>query len=636
MKKALLSIVAIALIQIACYGQSSELNQLQSSLPHITDSLRYTDALNRIAMLLYEKNIDSTFFYTARARGTANRINYSKGKADALNNLGVFFDLKGNLQLALRYYNDAYNLYTELKDTSNRVQTLMNMAMVYQESGKDKRALAQYENAFSLGKELKKDSIMSLAIYNYLLQYPSLISRDSVTNYIDKAKEIATKYRDERTLIALDQLVANDLLSHQHYKEGTTLLKKTIDSALSKKLYYVTMDMLVGMGDQLAKTDPAAAIASYKQGLAIAQRNGYLISSITMSRRLLELYNQLGDMQNANVFSLQLLKFIDEHEKLNNKSGVDYLDYAIKEQQLNALTTRSNYQTALIILFFVICVLTTAVILSIRQNLYNSKLLNKRITTQNVQMKLAFGALEQSQADNSRMMQIVAHDLRSPLASMHSLADLLLGESSYDSDDSHMLEMIKTSAGHSLELVGDLLQVNHGNGDIEKDPVEIDEMLRYCVSLSMHKAKLKRQNIKLQTKPLIISASREKLWRVISNLIGNAIKFSPEVTEIEVNMELFADRVIISVKDQGIGIPPDLQDQIFEMFTKAKRQGTAGEQAFGLGLAISRQIVDAHDGKIWFVSNRDRGTTFYVELPLSQGNSNRPSKSNLLQKNLEC
>lgn len=84
--------------------------QLQSSLAHITDSLRYTDALNRMAILLYEKNIDSTFLYTARARGIANRINYSKGKADVLNNPGVFFDLKGNLQLALRYYNDACNL----------------------------------------------------------------------------------------------------------------------------------------------------------------------------------------------------------------------------------------------------------------------------------------------------------------------------------------------------------------------------------------------------------------------------------------------------------------------------------------------------------------------------------------------
>ncbi|MBB6499877.1 tetratricopeptide repeat-containing sensor histidine kinase [Pedobacter cryoconitis] len=619
MRKVLLSILAMALIQIVCYGQSSELNQLQSSLPHITDSLRYTDALNRMAMLLYEKNLDSTFFYTVRARGIANRINYSKGKADALNNLGVFFDLKGNLQLALRYYNEAYHLYTELKDTSNRVQTLMNMAMVYQESGKDKRALAQYQHAFSLGEKLKKDSIMSLAIYNYLLQYPSLIRHDSVTIYIDKARKIATKYRDERTLLALDQLVANDLLSNQHYNEGITLLKKTIDSALSKKLYYVTMDMLAGLADQLAKTDPAAAIASYKQGLEIAGRNGYLISSITMSRRLFELYTQLGDMKNANMYSLQLVKFSDEHEQLNNKSGVDYLDYAIKEQQLSALTTKSNYQTALIILFVVICVLTTAVILSIRQNLNKSKLLNKRMTMQNAQLKLAFGALEQSHADNTRMMQIVAHDLRNPLGSVHSLADLLLSNSSYGNDDRQMLEMIKTSVGHSLELVSDLLQVNHGTGDIKNDPIQIDEMLRYCVSLSMNKAELKKQNIKLQTKPLIIAASREKLWRVISNLIGNAIKFSPEATEIEVNMELSAESVIISIKDEGIGIPADLQDQIFEMFTKAKRQGTAGEQAFGLGLAISRQIVEAHDGKIWFVSNQGKGTTFYVELPLTQG-----------------
>jgi signal transduction histidine kinase len=75
------------------------------------------------------------------------------------------------------------------------------------------------------------------------------------------------------------------------------------------------------------------------------------------------------------------------------------------------------------------------------------------------------------------------------------------------------------------------------------------------------------------------------------------------------------DRVRITVEDHGIGIPEDMHDKIFDMFTKAKWAGTAGEQAFGLGLAISKQIVEAHNGSIWFDSKPGKGTTFFVELP---------------------
>src|ERR1700744_4076992 len=129
MKKVLLFLLILS-VKFLCYAQSPELEKIKTELPQIKDSLRYTDALNRMAMLLYEKNIDSTFYYTRQARALAERLDYNKGKTDALNNLGVFFDIKGNLQLALRYYNEAYAGYSRIKDSVNRVQTLMNIAMV--------------------------------------------------------------------------------------------------------------------------------------------------------------------------------------------------------------------------------------------------------------------------------------------------------------------------------------------------------------------------------------------------------------------------------------------------------------------------------------------------------------------------
>jgi signal transduction histidine kinase len=77
------------------------------------------------------------------------------------------------------------------------------------------------------------------------------------------------------------------------------------------------------------------------------------------------------------------------------------------------------------------------------------------------------------------------------------------------------------------------------------------------------------------------------------------------------------DGLLILVKDFGIGIPEKIQTKIFDMFTEAKREGTAGEKAYGLGLSISKQIIETHGGNIWFESNDGIGTTFYVYLPFS-------------------
>jgi len=600
---------------VVCFAQSTELGGIRAYVLRPTDSLKYVDALNRLATLLYEKNIDSTFYYTLRAREMANRLNYSKGKADALNNLGIIYDIKGNLQLALRYYNEANVKYNQLHDTANYVQTIMNIAMVYKEIGKDDRAVQRFNTALSIGKKLSRDSIMSLVIYNFILQYPEKFKSDSLSYYINKAKNTALKYNDNRAIIAIKQLVADNLITNGKTQQGMAILDETLKEAIQKKLYYVSMDIMIDLGDQRSKTDSAKAANYYLEGLDIAGKNHYLIYSQVMARKLFELYTNWHNDRKATTFSKLLVKLHDEQEKLDNSSGVDYLDYAIKDEEVKSLEVQSSYQRALLILAIVICLLAVVVIIVIRRNLKSTRQLNLQIINQNTQMKKALSDLEQSQADNTRMLKIVAHDLRNPIGGMYSIASMMLDEPNRSENDRMMLDMIKISGKNSLELVSHLLQVQFKAEELKKEPVDISEMLHYCVSLLANKAEAKAQRINLQSEPFILPASREKLWRVISNLIANAIKFSPSGAVVDIKMEHSPQQVLISVQDHGIGIPPEMQHKIFDMFTEAKRPGTAGEQPFGLGLAISKQIVEAHGGKIWFESDPEGGTTFFVALP---------------------
>jgi PAS domain S-box-containing protein len=238
------------------------------------------------------------------------------------------------------------------------------------------------------------------------------------------------------------------------------------------------------------------------------------------------------------------------------------------------------------------------------------------IGEQNARMIKTLHALEQSHADNTRMMKVVAHDLRNPIGAIKMTASALMARPDRLDRERKMLEIIYRSASNSLELVNDLLQMQGRPEDLQKEPVELGAMLFHCIDLLRHQAEAKQQKISLQVFPVIILASREKLWRVISNLIANAIKFSTQGTTINVNLKTEPTEVIIAVEDQGIGIPESMKDSIFEIFPGSQRLGTSGEPSFGLGLVICRQIVEAHRGKIWFDSKQGKGTTFYVQLPL--------------------
>jgi len=287
-----------------------------------------------------------------------------------------------------------------------------------------------------------------------------------------------------------------------------------------------------------------------------------------------------------------------------------------QEHRITLLTKNDQLKTFSLIAVFVFLVIIAGLLAVVWYNLQRYRKANRQISERNNRVMRTLSALEQSQADNTRMMQIVAHDLRNPIGGMTSVATMMLDDHDRPAEDRIMLELIKTSGQNSLELVSDLLQVHTRIEEMKKELVDLSLMLQYCAELLQHKAEAKGQQIHLHAKSVTLFVNREKLWRVVSNLMANAIKFSPSGAVIHVDLQVLTGYVLIAVEDHGIGIPIEMREKIFDMFTEAKRPGTAGEQAFGLGLAISKQIVEAHGGRIWFESKAAGGTTFFVELPI--------------------
>jgi signal transduction histidine kinase len=115
--------------------------------------------------------------------------------------------------------------------------------------------------------------------------------------------------------------------------------------------------------------------------------------------------------------------------------------------------------------------------------------------------------------------------------------------------------------------------------------------------------------------PLLIRGDRVRLGQVLTNLLGNAIKYSPEGGDVELAIREETGSVIVSVKDQGIGIPVERQDRLFQRFYRAHAETEHDYGGMGVGLFLAQEIVLAHHGTMWFSSEAGKGSTFYLSLP---------------------
>lgn len=306
-----------------------------------------------------------------------------------------------------------------------------------------------------------------------------------------------------------------------------------------------------------------------------------------------------------------------------------------KQYQIENLKDNNKLQRIYIYLAVISAVMAVIIVLLVYRNWRKSKGdvkividLNKQINLQKNDLEVTLEELKINNQEKDRILRTVAHDLRNPIGGIASLTAVMLNED-FNEEQKELIGLIKETSNNSLELINEILEVtNEGIAQFNKEFADINSLLTKSVELLRFRAAEKGQEIKLELlgEPEVLFISREKIWRVISNLITNAIKFSPVGGTITVGASANKNELRISVKDTGIGIPPDMQDKVFNMFTEAKRPGTAGEKSFGLGLSISKQIVENHDGKIWFESNIKTGTTFYISLPRPKQSKRLPAR----------
>lgn len=251
------------------------------------------------------------------------------------------------------------------------------------------------------------------------------------------------------------------------------------------------------------------------------------------------------------------------------------------------------------------------------------------------ELAVANRKLEEESQLKDRFLSMTSHELKTPITSIRMQSQLLqrrLKKQSTPQENDVVLQALakidertRTLTGMIDELL-DFSRTQQQQTNWQRQQLDVNTL---CEEVVEDQKLITGRSVLLSTAaiPASVWGDVHRLSQVVGNLVANAAKYSPDSTPIEITVERTVQHVVIQVRDYGQGIESEQLEHIFEPFYRTPETQNSTIGGLGLGLAITRQIVNFHDGRIWCVSAKGQGSTFSVELPFSSGSQTSPSKS---------
>lgn len=560
----------------------------------------------------------------------------------------------GDAMYANNSYNEAYEYYYKARQFQSTVKNYCalkeysyRIGMILYKQKKFKDAAQSFEQSLSeiylcdqdkpYANYYRKQELLN----NIALCFYQQGNTDSALAYYNKALDyIADHQKTDSSSLFFDEMAKGVLYGNMgdvykkkgaledaemYFKKSVAINLNTGRESNDAQLSYIKLAMLY---EEANKTDKlGAALKDIRVSL---NEHPNMSAEINWHKLSWKYFEKTNDAEKAYIHLSKFQALQEDNEK-NNKRIYEIdvnkqLELLEQQNQLHIIQHENEvsrtYLVATIVILFLILLLSIILgrnWLHSRKHVAALKELNETVNTQNEQLEIAMAALQKTIAEKDSILKLVAHDLRTPVASIPTMVEIIMAEQE-ESQRLEYLEMIKSACNSSLSLIAEIMATaDISNKNIEKESTLLNEFIRDCAVILELKAKEKQQHLvtDLSKTDASVMLNPEKMKRVVFNLVTNAVKFSPKNTTIHLVAKIVNDKVVLEVRDQGIGIPEKLLPEIFNISKSGKRKGTEGEKSYGLGLNICKRIVEAHDGQISVKSEEGKGSIFTVELPLT-------------------
>jgi signal transduction histidine kinase len=568
------------------YDKALEKQQRAQALIDSAESPHMYGSISHSIGSIYSKvgNYPSAFKYFLRTIEVAEATSDSLMLANGLNSLGLAYNNNSEYEKARGYFERAIEINRRLNDRVGLLRATNNLAMSQDNLQNYDQAIAGYEQALALHKEIRKDTPPFRILYNM----GQLHKRN---NKLTKAEEHFRQSLQYCQQVGIPQGIvfnygglANVAELRKNFDKARNYYQNALDVAQKIRMVRLEREALQSLYDLEKRQDNYRDALTYHERLTTLSDS---LDSIARQQQLDETETKLGLRRQE-----QINRLLQE-----------------KQRQQEARIATQNWLIALGVAIILIILVSLYL-------LYRSNAEKRRI---NSELALQRNELQELNQVKDKMLAIIAHDLRSPMASMQGMLYLLQDKNLSKSEIDDLIADLNVTISQNISMMDNLLAwAREQMTGLELNLTTVSPHKIIKEVFSNFELQARDKGIKLineVSKELEIRADRNLLTLILRNLVSNSIKFSQSEDEIIVRTrQEESGKIVFEVADTGVGIPEDEKENIFSIKGES-RMGTQDEKGTGLGLRLCKEFVEKQDGEISVESTEGEGTTFTFALP---------------------
>lgn len=612
---------------------------------------------------------DTASLYAAQALALAQKIGYKRGIAEALAVLSYRFNLEGKIEQGLDAGFKQLRLAEELgdqrliargltcigfaagqqshveaaaiKEARERLLRALKIATALPDDflitfscnalgrlarleGRQQEALAYHQQALGFAKKIQNSEQLSWALHSLAMIYESQKQYALALDYSKQALALREENGRPFAIATSRRLTGFIYFRLGQFEEAKRYAERSIAASKDEEGIFVPkMQAYHLLSDAyLALHKPTEALQYYKASIAVRDS----AAAIESQSNILQLQAQL------------------DRERRTREEAIAHRDRQLQAERFQRQRViGAVILSGMVLLSIIVAMLWRTNWLKNKQNIelrvayqeikqqqetleaqaQEIEITNTQLHEINETLAASNAELDKANTFKLNMLSIAAHDLKNPLHAIANFADLIGEESENKSGKITMFAgRISQICARMLALIHDLLDTaahDLGKMTLQIEPVNISDLALAVTEQYTPQAKEKEQEIHLEKhNECWVAGDAQRLYQVLENLLSNAVKYSPHGKRIWCTVSIHSQQGIarLSLKDEGPGMTSEDQEKAFTMFQRLSAQTTGGESSTGVGLALVKQIVELHNGRVHIVSKEGDGTEFVVELPL--------------------